>query len=65
MLQLYKRIYSSTRENIQVDQDGNEISWDNVPIIIWKFKDEQGNIWVTSSDVGSSEDDVRTTLVNM
>lgn len=63
ILQLHKKIFSSTRENIQVDENGNEISWDEIPIIIWKFKDENGNLWNTSTSTNHLESDARNIIL--
>lgn len=55
-LTLHKKTLSATNYITEWNQDGEPISWaNNEPVMLWKFRDENGNLWNTETPVDGTE----------
>ena len=55
-LTLHKKYLSATNYITEWDQDGEPISWaENQPVMLWKFIDENGNLWNTETPIDGTE----------
>ncbi len=56
----YKKEESITGYAIEWNADGQAIAWSNEPaVMLWKFKDENGNIWNTETAIDGTEDEAK------
>lgn len=52
---LHKKTNTIRMDAIEWDSEGNEISWNEIPILLWKFRDENGNLWNTETAIDGTE----------
>ena len=46
------------------NQDGEPISWANgEPVMLWKFIDENGNLWNTETPIDGTEEDAASIIL--
>jgi antitoxin component YwqK of YwqJK toxin-antitoxin module len=59
-LTFYKKDESITGYAIEWNADGQAIAWSNeAPVMLWKFKDENGKLWNTETGINGTEDDAK------
>lgn len=64
ILVLYKQIEAYKKKPIQWDNDGQEIAWENgEPVMLWKFKDQDGNLWNTETPLDGTEEDAASIIL--
>ena len=57
---LYKKTEAVNTPVISFDSDGNPIKYgEPFPVLLWKFKDENGNIWNTETAIDGTEDEAK------
>jgi hypothetical protein len=44
---------------IKWDNEGNEIEWNEIPVLLWKFIDENGNLWNTETVIEATEGEAK------
>lgn len=55
-LTLHKKTLSVTNYITEWNQDGQPISWaENQPVMLWKFVDQDGNLWNTETSIDGTE----------
>lgn len=60
ILTLQKKAQSISNYAIEWNADGQAIAWANdTPVLLWKFKDENGNLWNTETGINGTEDDAK------
>jgi len=59
IFELYKKYEGLSKEFTKFDSEGNEIEWNETPVMLWKFKDENGNLWNTETAIDGTEDQAR------
>lgn len=63
-LTLHKKNQSETGYPIEWDSNGQAIAWsDNKPVMLWKFIDENGNLWNTETPIGGTEEDAASIIL--
>ena len=63
-LTLHKKNQSETGYAIEWDSNGQAIAWSNeVPVMLWKFKDENGNLWNTETPIDGTEEDAASIIL--
>ena len=63
-LTLHKKNQSETGYAIEWDSNGQVIAWSNeVPVMLWKFKDENGNVWNTETPIDGTEEDAASIIL--
>lgn len=46
------------------NQDGEPIAWANeTPVMLWKFKDQNGNLWNTETPIDGTEEDAASIIL--
>lgn len=64
-LTLHKKNQSETGYAIEWDSNGQAIVWSNeVPVMLWKFKDENGNVWNTETPIDGTEQQAAEIILN-
>lgn len=64
-LTLHKKNQSETGYPIEWDLNGQAIAWSNeVPVLLWKFKDENGNLWNTETPIDGTEQQAAEIILN-
>jgi len=59
-LTFYKKNESITGYAIEWNADGQAIAWSNEPaVMLWKFIDENGNLWNTETAIDGTEDQAK------
>lgn len=63
-LTLHKKTLSATNYITEWNQDGQPISWsENQPVMLWKFIDENGNLWNTETPIDGTEQDAKNIIL--
>lgn len=60
---LYKQYKAIRRDATEWDSEGNETEWNEVPVMLWKFKDENGNLWNTETPIDGTEEDAASIIL--
>lgn len=60
---LYKQYEAMRRDATAWDSEGNETAWNEVPVMLWKFKDENGNLWNTETPIDGTEEDAASIIL--
>jgi hypothetical protein len=64
-LTLHKKSLSATNYITEWDQDGQPISWaENQPVMLWKFVDENGDLWNTETSIDGTAEDAKQIILN-
>ena len=50
---------------IKWDTEGNEIEWNEIPVMLWKFIDENGNIWNTETAIDGTEEEAASIILGI
>lgn len=59
-LTLHKKTEAINTPAISFDSDGNPIEYGQpFPVLLWKFRDENGNFWNTETAIDGTEDDAK------
>lgn len=64
-IEFIKKIQGIAETPTQFDAQGNEIAWDKYSVILWKFKDENGNVWNTETSMNGTEDQAREIILGL
>ena len=60
ILTLQKKAQSISNYAIEWDLNGQAIAWSiDTPVMLWKFIDENGNLWNTETSINGTEDDAK------
>lgn len=63
-LTLHTKNQSETGYAIEWDSNGQAIAWsDNKPVMLWKFIDENGNLWNTETPIDGTEEDAASIIL--
>ena len=63
---LYKRIEAININPMAWDADGNPTEYgDSFPVMLWKFKDENGNLWNTETSMNGTEYQAREIILSL
>lgn len=63
-LTFHKKNQSETGHPIEWDSNGQVIAWSNeVPVMLWKFKDQDGNLWNTETPIDGTEEDAASIIL--
>ena len=64
ILTLQKKAQSISNYAIEWDLNGQAIAWSNEPsVLLWKFIDENGNLWNTETAIDGTEDQARAIIL--
>jgi hypothetical protein len=64
-LTLYKKTEAVNTNEIAWDVDGNPTEYgEPFPVLLWKFKDENGNLWNTETGINGTEEEAATIILN-
>ncbi len=64
-LTLHKKTEAINTPVISFDSDGNPIEYgESFPVLLWKFKDENGNLWNTETGINGTEEEAATIILN-
>jgi hypothetical protein len=62
---LYKKIEAVNTPVIARDADGNATEYgEPFPVMLWKFIDENGNLWNTETSINGTEEEAATIILN-
>ena len=50
---------------IKWDAEGNEIEWNENPVMLWKFIDENGNLWNTETAIDGTEEEAASIILGI
>jgi hypothetical protein len=57
---LYKKTEAVNTPVLAYDAEGNATEYgEPFPVMLWKFVDENGNLWNTETSINGSEDDAK------
>lgn len=62
-IELHKQSQGIRRDATAWDSDGNETAWSEVPVMLWKFKDQDGNLWNTETPLNGTEEDAASIIL--
>lgn len=62
-IELYKQSEGIRKYATAWDSNNNEIAWDEIPVLLWKFKDENGNLWNTETPIDGTEEDAASIIL--
>jgi len=64
ILTLQKKAQSISNYAIEWDLNGQAIAWSNeTPVMLWKFKDENGNLWNTETAIDGTEEEAASIIL--
>lgn len=63
IIELVKRYQGVAEVPTDYDAQGNEIAWQKYPVMLWKFKDENGNLWNTETPIDGTEEDAASIIL--
>jgi hypothetical protein len=64
ILTLQKKAQSISNYAIEWDLNGQAIAWSNEPaVMLWKFKDENGNLWNTETAIDGTEEEAASIIL--
>lgn len=62
-IELTKQYEGIRRDPIAWDSEGNETAWNEIPVILWKFIDGNGNLWNTETPIDGTEEDAASIIL--
>ena len=62
-IELYKYNQGIRRDATEWDSEGNETAWNEVPVMLWKFKDQYGNLWNTETAIDGTEEEAASIIL--
>ncbi len=66
ILTLQKKTQSISNYAIEWNADGQPIAWSNEnPVMLWKFIDENGNIWNTETAIDGTEEEAASIILGI
>jgi hypothetical protein len=66
ILTLQKKAQSISNYAIEWNADGQPIAWSNEnPVMLWKFIDENGNIWNTETAIDGTEEEAASIILGI
>ncbi len=64
ILTLQKKAQSISNYAIEWNADGQPIAWSNEPpVMLWKFRDENGNLWNTETAIDGTEEEAASIIL--
>lgn len=64
ILTLHKQTETAKKYPIEWDSNNQEIAWANgEPVMLWKFIDENGNLWNTETPIDGTEEDAASIIL--
>lgn len=60
---LHKQSGGIRRDAIAWDSEGNPIEWNEIPVMLWKFVDQNGNLWNTETPIDGTEEDAASIIL--
>lgn len=60
---LHKQTEAIRRDAIAWDSEDNETAWNEVPVMLWKFIDENGNLWNTETAIDGTEEEAASIIL--
>ncbi len=61
---LYKKTEAVNSNPIAFDADGNATEYgEPFPVMLWKFKDENGNLWNTETAIDGTEEEAASIIL--
>lgn len=60
---LNENYHAIRRDATEWDSEGNETGWNEVPVMLWKFKDQDGNLWNTETPIDGTEEDAASIIL--
>jgi len=65
VLTFYKKTETVNIPTLARDEDGSSIEYGTpFPVILWKFIDENGNLWNTETPIDGTEEQAVTIIMN-
>lgn len=62
-IELKKQYEGIRRDATAWDSEGNETAWNEVLVMLWKFKDQDGNLWNTETPIDGTEEDAASIIL--
>lgn len=63
-IELYKVTEAMSNPVIAWDADGNPTEYgEPFPVLLWKFRDENGNLWNTETAIDGTEEDAASIIL--
>ena len=62
-IELKKQYEGIRRDATAWDSEGNETAWNEVSVMLWKFKDQDGNLWNTETPIDGTEEDAASIIL--
>jgi hypothetical protein len=63
-LELYKKTEAVNTPVLAYDADGNATEYGaSFPVLLWKFKDENGNLWNTETAIDGTEEEAASIIL--
>lgn len=62
-IELVKKYQGMAEVPTNFDTQGNEIAWEKYPVMLWKFKDQDGNLWNTETPIDGTEEDAASIIL--
>ena len=63
-IEFYKVTEAISTPAISWDADGNPTEYgEPFPVLLWKFRDENGNLWNTETDINGTEEDAASIIL--
>ena len=60
---LIKQYEGIRRDATEWDSEGNGTAWNEVTVMLWKFKDENGNLWNTETAINGTEEEAASIIL--
>lgn len=62
-ISLHKKTQAIRRDAIAWDSEGNVTEWNEVPVMLWKFIDQNGNLWNTETTIDGTEEEAASIIL--
>ena len=62
-IKLHQQSEGIRRDATAWDSEGNETAWNEVSVMLWKFKDQDGNLWNTETPIDGTEQDAASIIL--
>lgn len=63
IIELISKTEAIRHDAIAWDSEGNATEWNEVPVMLWKFRDENGNLWNTETPIDGTEEDAASIIL--
>jgi hypothetical protein len=62
-IKLHRQYEGIRRDSTAWDSENNATAWTEVPVLLWKFVDENGDLWNTETAIDGTEEEAASIIL--